>query len=221
MHFPYFSSQSLTFRKSEIIQIGKIKGIYLSEPDRDEWLKYFQENERSILVKETYAWLLSNANVRQLRPRDLNKLRKYLLQQTESVIDVEKASKVLTHNHLFRSYAHYHYLIHLHRHHGMLFVSHKGCAGYYHRSLTSRHWAMLRDAKFLEQNGLCAGKKCSATPNDLHHIHYRNIGRERLSDVEGYCTSCHDQLHLNFGFPTIAEHFEQQYFNFFADHLVA
>ena len=46
------------------------------------------------------------------------------------------------------------------------------------------HWTQLRWARYRHQHGRCAVCWCKLGWRwELHHLHYRTLGQERLSDV--------------------------------------
>jgi hypothetical protein len=76
----------------------------------------------------------------------------------------------------------------------------------YDQAITSAHWFALKDQAMARSGGRCEGrretgqhydcemitKRCGAVgPLQMHHKHYRTLGRETLDDVEMLCDSCH------------------------------
>lgn len=65
---------------------------------------------------------------------------------------------------------------------------------YYREYLKTREWRFFRQQAFNHY-----GKKCNRCESELrlevHHKHYRNLGKEELKDVEILCHSCHQSLH--------------------------
>ncbi len=54
------------------------------------------------------------------------------------------------------------------------------------------HWTMLRWARYRLQGGLCAVCRLPLGNNyQLHHLGYKNLGRETLSDVRCVHPLCH------------------------------
>jgi len=56
--------------------------------------------------------------------------------------------------------------------------------------LQSAHWQEVRKRKLKQ-----AGYKCEAcgakVKLDIHHLTYQRLGKERLSDLQALCRSCH------------------------------
>jgi len=56
--------------------------------------------------------------------------------------------------------------------------------------LRSDHWQEVRRKKLKQ-----AGYKCEACGQkvklDIHHLTYERLGKERLSDLQALCRSCH------------------------------
>ena len=69
----------------------------------------------------------------------------------------------------------------------------------YQKYLRTQHWQLKRASKIIEQKGICemCKKKLSYKSSNLHihHITYKNIGNEPLSDLMCLCADCHKQLH--------------------------
>ena len=60
----------------------------------------------------------------------------------------------------------------------------------YREYLKSAHWQEIRKAKLKEAGYKC--QKCGARESlDIHHLHYRTLGHERMSDLQALCRSCH------------------------------
>lgn len=67
----------------------------------------------------------------------------------------------------------------------------------YTERLASPEWARLRAAVSKAQRGRCkgCGRKNDhevGTPLELHHLHYRTLGREKPADVVLLCKYCHE-----------------------------
>jgi len=66
--------------------------------------------------------------------------------------------------------------------------------------LKSRHWRdfvdMLRIEGYLSKCFICGSDgKVWEEQLDPHHITYKNIGNENISDIVCLCEFCHDKLH--------------------------
>lgn len=72
----------------------------------------------------------------------------------------------------------------------------------YGKALQSPHWRRL-GVKVRQRAGnrceaIHRGDRCPNIPRKLHvhHLHYRSLGQEALTDVVGLCPSCHDTADL-------------------------
>lgn len=65
--------------------------------------------------------------------------------------------------------------------------------GCYQRYLLSPQWAARRRAT-LERDGYRC-RWCGAQAEHVHHLSYRRMGHELLSDLISLCSSCHDRRH--------------------------
>lgn len=64
----------------------------------------------------------------------------------------------------------------------------------YQAYLRSDHWRELSAAKIEDVNFRC--ERCRRkTGLEVHHKHYKTLGRERLTDIEALCRSCHEKHH--------------------------
>lgn len=64
----------------------------------------------------------------------------------------------------------------------------------YGKYLRSAHWRAFRKLAITAAQGKC--KRCGSQEQlNVHHRHYRSLGREVLEDVEVYCDSCHKAEH--------------------------
>ena len=64
-----------------------------------------------------------------------------------------------------------------------------------HDYYTSPEWSMVREAKYQSSEYVCkCGKR---TDLQLHHLTYKNFGRElgHLEDLAWRCDRCHDNEH--------------------------
>lgn len=64
----------------------------------------------------------------------------------------------------------------------------------YSEYLKSEHWHQFR-SKFLSrsENKVCF--VCGSSPVQVHHKHYRRLGKEQFGDVVSLCQSHHKHLH--------------------------
>jgi ribosomal protein S27AE len=65
----------------------------------------------------------------------------------------------------------------------------------YQRAISSSHWYSLKQQKEIQSNGKC--ERCGVSKYslglELHHKHYKTLGREKISDVELLCQRCHKE----------------------------
>ena len=189
-----FKNVKFYHRNSKLIVIGNFKAIHLSEGDRNSFLDYFREPERSVIVRLTYDWLVANQSYIKFNAGNARKLKAHLKEKTKTTQSVRSDVLRITfrrHN-LFLNFLRYHYLIDLHRHHAIPFSSYNK---YYDRCVSSARWAQLRILVMLKQSFLCATPGCCAPFEELHHKNYLKLGRETLDDVVGYCCECHKKEH--------------------------
>jgi hypothetical protein len=59
--------------------------------------------------------------------------------------------------------------------------------------LSSPHWLQFKSRYFEKKAREC--DLCGDPAVELHHITYRNLGRERLQDVVPLCRFCHEGTH--------------------------
>lgn len=194
MQLEIFKKQKFKHRNSQLLQLGKIKAIHLCEMDRESFLDYFTDPEKSVIVRLTYDWLVANQRYIKFNPGNARKLKAHLKEKTKATKSVRSDVLRITfrrHN-LFLNYLRYHYLIDLHRHHAIPFSSYNK---YYDRCVSSARWAQLRILVMLKQSFLCATPGCCAPFEELHHKNYLKLGRETPDDVVGYCRECHGKEH--------------------------
>jgi len=60
--------------------------------------------------------------------------------------------------------------------------------------LRSPHWYAVRAQKIKEAGGLCESCKKSGSL-DVHHLSYKNLGHERMNDLQALCRKCHKKRH--------------------------
>lgn len=61
----------------------------------------------------------------------------------------------------------------------------------YVRHLSSPAWANLRREVIRAQKRLCGACGLKRSRLELHHLHYRTLGREAREDVIALCSWCH------------------------------
>jgi len=64
----------------------------------------------------------------------------------------------------------------------------------YDRHIHSPKWKRFK-ASILATRGKRCEDCFTDGPVDLHHLHYRNFGKELAADVLLLCRSCHDKRH--------------------------
>ena len=66
----------------------------------------------------------------------------------------------------------------------------------YQLYLLSPEWRKLRN-RTLERDGYkCQNKRCGSSENlEVHHLTYKRLYKERLSDLITLCRSCHKKEH--------------------------
>lgn len=66
--------------------------------------------------------------------------------------------------------------------------------GKYHQYLQSDEWKAKRKLVFDRDKNLC--QYCKTAPAfHVHHLHYKNIFREKLEDLLSVCGECHSRIH--------------------------
>ena len=64
---------------------------------------------------------------------------------------------------------------------------------WYNQYLESRVWKERRAKVIYRAKGVC--EACGeARPTEIHHLAYKNVGREPLFDLVAVCHECHEQL---------------------------
>ena len=64
----------------------------------------------------------------------------------------------------------------------------------YNNYLLSSEWKALRRRVIIRCKGVC--EHCGlASVEEVHHLTYRRFRRERLSDLLGLCSECHEKIH--------------------------
>ncbi len=59
--------------------------------------------------------------------------------------------------------------------------------------LLSPWWGWIRRKKLSSTGGKC--ERCKGRATQVHHKHYRTLGKEALSDLESICGPCHGREH--------------------------
>ena len=65
----------------------------------------------------------------------------------------------------------------------------------YQNYLKSDHWQDFKTLVRKVHNGNHCGICGSSYGLDIHHLNYKRLGKERLSDVIVLCRNCHEKLH--------------------------
>lgn len=55
---------------------------------------------------------------------------------------------------------------------------------------SGEQWKTVRKSRLEFDNGLCVF--CKSAAEEVHHVTYENVGRERLEDLRSLCRLCHD-----------------------------
>lgn len=67
------------------------------------------------------------------------------------------------------------------------------CVGY-DNYLKTQHWKQFRE-KIIKERKFCEICKNVEYIMNVHHISYKNIGKEKKSDVALLCNDCHKYIH--------------------------
>lgn len=63
----------------------------------------------------------------------------------------------------------------------------------YHEYMASREWALLKREVKKRSLGIC--ERCGRAPAaQVHHLNYRRVGNEKLTDLQHVCEGCHEYL---------------------------
>ena len=72
--------------------------------------------------------------------------------------------------------------------------------------LQTTRWQELRQYRLQIDNYQC--QECGQTHSlNTHHLHYRSLGREQLTDIVTLCQFCHTSRHEQIGYPQTVEHY--------------
>ena len=64
----------------------------------------------------------------------------------------------------------------------------------YQEYLSSRYWQWRRKVKLFKAGYAC--EKCGSKKRlEVHHKHYRSLGRESNRDLQALCRACHSSFH--------------------------
>lgn len=66
--------------------------------------------------------------------------------------------------------------------------------------LKSPEWNTLRKSILRRDNYTCQGCGITNVPLEVHHLHYRNFGMEKHSDLVAVCRECHQAIHDKYGY---------------------
>ena len=72
--------------------------------------------------------------------------------------------------------------------------------------LRSYKWQDKRKAVLIRDSYTCQKCTASGIPLDVHHLHYKNIGNEPLTDLVSLCRTCHDEVHKIYGYSPYREY---------------
>jgi hypothetical protein len=79
-------------------------------------------------------------------------------------------------------------------HEGRVEAARRRWFDWYDGYLASDVWVGKRDVVLDRAGGVC--EACGiAAPTQVHHLTYKNVGREPLFDLRAVCKRCHDVLH--------------------------
>lgn len=87
--------------------------------------------------------------------------------------------------------------------------------GSYNNYLKSTHWRTLRIKVLKRAGGECEKKGCGRKPTQVHHLTYKRLGHEKLTDLQALCVPCHNNCHPDKRFlssrPVDANNFECEF----------
>ena len=65
--------------------------------------------------------------------------------------------------------------------------------------MRSEKWKQKRKL-VLQRDGYCCMDCLSGDQLEVHHITYKRLGNEKLSDLATVCRSCHQKIHNKYGY---------------------
>lgn len=67
----------------------------------------------------------------------------------------------------------------------------------YHNYLLSEEWGNIRRAVIKRDNYHCwiCGGGAHGSDANVHHLTYKNIGNENITDLVNLCPTCHSEIH--------------------------
>lgn len=68
---------------------------------------------------------------------------------------------------------------------------------FYYSYLKSDAWEAKKEKVFAEKGYECRARleRCGAVATQVHHKSYKNVGDEKISELEPVCGYCHKELH--------------------------
>ena len=64
----------------------------------------------------------------------------------------------------------------------------------YEMALSSPHWKYIRQKVLKRDNHIC--QAClDAKAEEVHHLHYENLGNETALELVSVCKTCHEKIH--------------------------
>lgn len=60
--------------------------------------------------------------------------------------------------------------------------------------LLTKEWKRIRKRVIKRAKGICETCKIEKIV-DVHHLSYKNLGKEKLCDLRGLCRECHSIMH--------------------------
>lgn len=66
---------------------------------------------------------------------------------------------------------------------------------YRNEYLNSPHWQQVRQQKLSQVGYRCQSCGRQIDHPDVHHLNYKNVGHENMSDLQVLCRHCHNLAH--------------------------
>lgn len=66
--------------------------------------------------------------------------------------------------------------------------------------LASPQWNTRRKLVLTRDHYTCRQCGINTVPLEVHHLHYRNLGNEPLTDLVALCRDCHQSIHDIYGY---------------------